>query len=132
MRSRPNIPRTAASIPSATKPSPSIAQLAEDQSLILSDAKVNELFHGLDFVRVDDRAGAGNSLMNEVWRMFLVAMMAAMIVEAALCLPKLRRATPALSTTAELNECLQRNIETKPRITQVNTDHKKLHRFQAT
>ncbi len=43
-----------------------------------------ELFHGLDFARVDDRAGNLASLIQEVWRLFLVAMMTAMVVEAAL------------------------------------------------
>jgi Aerotolerance regulator N-terminal len=58
---------------------------------VLSDAKVEELFRGLDFARVDDRAGSLSSLIQEIWRMFLVAMMAAMVGEAALCLPKLAR-----------------------------------------
>ena len=43
---------------------------------------------GLDFARVDDRAGSVGSLIQEIWRLFLVAMMVAMVVEAGLCLPK--------------------------------------------
>ena len=48
-------------------------------------ARVAELFRGLDFARVDDRAGSLSSLIQEIWRMFLVAMMVAMVAEAALC-----------------------------------------------
>jgi hypothetical protein len=63
---------------------------AEDQAPVLSDARVTELFRGLDFVRVDQAAGGIESLAHEVWRMFLVTMMVAMAVEAGLCLPKRR------------------------------------------
>ncbi len=73
---------------------------AEDQSTVLSDAQVTELFHGLDFARVDQAAGGVGSLAHEIWRMFLVTMMVAMAVEAGLCLPKIRSASPAHPTTA--------------------------------
>jgi len=55
---------------------------------VLADRRVAQLFRGLDFARVDDRAGSAGSLIQEVWRLFLVSMMGAMLVEAALCLPK--------------------------------------------
>ena len=58
---------------------------------VLADRRVAELFHGLDFARVDDRAGNVGSLIQEIWRLFLVAMMVALVVEAGLCLPKLAR-----------------------------------------
>ncbi len=54
---------------------------------VLADARVSDLFKGLDFVRVDDRAGSLASLINEIWRVFLLAMLVAMLGEAALCLP---------------------------------------------
>jgi Aerotolerance regulator N-terminal len=63
----------------------------EAQAPVLGDAQVAGLFRGLDFDRVDDRAGNVSSLIQEIWRMFLIAMMGAMIAEAALCLPKLAR-----------------------------------------
>jgi hypothetical protein len=63
----------------------------EAQAPVLADAHVAGLFRGLDFDRVDDRAGSLSSLIQEIWRMFLIAMMGAMIAEAALCLPKLAR-----------------------------------------
>ena len=61
---------------------------SEDDAAILTDARVAGLFDGLDFVRMDDRAGDAGSLIQEVWRFFLVAMIAVMVIEAALCLPK--------------------------------------------
>ncbi len=67
---------------------------AEEQRAVLADARVPELFHGLDFARVDDRAGNLASLIQEVWRLFLVAMMTAMVVEALLCMPRPARPRP--------------------------------------
>lgn len=64
--------------------------VAEDQAGTLPDERLADLFQGLDFVRVDDRAGNIDSLIQEIWRLFLATMMVCMVVEAALCLPKLR------------------------------------------
>jgi hypothetical protein len=63
---------------------------AEDQAPVLTDDRVAELFKGLDFSRVDDRAGRLVGLIQEIWRPFLVVMMISMLVEAALCLPRRR------------------------------------------
>jgi hypothetical protein len=65
--------------------------LAEDSARVLTDARVAELFRGLNFVRVDDQAGNVNSLVQEIWRLFLITMLVALVLEAALCLPKLAR-----------------------------------------
>ncbi|TXT23433.1 MAG: hypothetical protein FD138_3252 [Planctomycetota bacterium] len=73
---------------------------AEDQAAVLPDARVSELFQGLDFARVDDKAGNLAGLIQEIWRLFLVAMMIALIVEAALCLPRLNPQLPSVSTTS--------------------------------
>jgi hypothetical protein len=70
---------------------------SEDQAPVLADEQVAGLFRGLDFARVDDQAGNINSLIQEVWRLFLATMMIAMVVEAMLCLPKLRRAGGAVA-----------------------------------
>ena len=64
---------------------------AEDETRILADARVTELFRGLDFVRVNDQAGSLSSLIQEIWRAFMTLMLIALILEAALCLPKLAR-----------------------------------------
>jgi hypothetical protein len=60
----------------------------EDHAPILSDAQVAGLFRGLDFDRVDDRAGNMASLTREVWRLFLGAMLVALVAEAGLCIPR--------------------------------------------
>lgn len=61
----------------------------EDQTRLVGEARVADLFHGLDFVRVDEQAGSLSSLIREIWRLFLFAMIGALIVEAGLCLPKI-------------------------------------------
>jgi hypothetical protein len=68
---------------------------AEDGAKVLIDSRVKELFRGLNFVRVDDQAGSLSALIQEIWRLFLVAMLIALIVEAALCLPKVARVAGA-------------------------------------
>lgn len=62
--------------------------VAEDQSRVLDDEKIEGLFNGLSFNRVDDQAGTFEGLIQEVWRMFLIAMLIALIVEAVLCMPR--------------------------------------------
>lgn len=64
---------------------------AESPARALADRQVTGLFRGLDFTRVDDRAGGAGSLIQEIWRLFLAALMVAMVAEAALCLPKRTR-----------------------------------------
>jgi hypothetical protein len=63
---------------------------SEDQAPILSDKRVAELFKGLDFARVNARAGSLVGLIQEVWRWFLVIMLISMLVEAGLSLPHRR------------------------------------------
>lgn len=66
---------------------------AEERAGVLSDSRLEELFRGLDFHRVDDRAGSVRSLAQEIWRLSLAGMLTAMVLEAALCLPKRRPET---------------------------------------
>jgi hypothetical protein len=68
---------------------------AEDSAAVLTDARVSDLFRGLDFARVDDRAGSIGSLIQEIWRLFLTSMIVAMVVEAGLCLPRQARRSGA-------------------------------------
>jgi hypothetical protein len=70
---------------------------AEEAAAVLADRRVDELFRGLDFARVDDRAGSLSSLIQEIWRLFLTAMLVAMVIEAGLCLPKRVRPSGAAS-----------------------------------
>ena len=62
------------------------------------------LFKGLDYARVDDQAGSIGSLIQEIWRLFLVAMMVAMVAERRVCLPKLTR--PAGAASANVSRSL--------------------------
>jgi hypothetical protein len=65
---------------------------AEDRSVVLADEQVAGLFANLEFDRVDAQAGSGSRLLNEIWRLFLMLMMAALFVEACLCIPRLTAA----------------------------------------
>ena len=56
--------------------------------IVVADGRVSGLFKGLDFARVDDQAGSLNALIQEIWRLFLVTMLIALVLEAVLCLPK--------------------------------------------
>jgi hypothetical protein len=60
----------------------------EDRPAIVPAERVAELFHPLPFDRVDDQAGQGRSLISEIWRLFLMSMLAMLLAEAALCLPR--------------------------------------------
>lgn len=64
---------------------------SEDAIALVADGRVNGLFRGLDFTRVDDQAGSLNALIQEIWRVFLVMMLISLVLEAALCLPKVAR-----------------------------------------
>ena len=70
-----------------------------------ADDRVASLFKGLDFSRVDDRAGSLAGLIQEIWRLFLLAMMVALLVEAGLCLP--RRTQPAKGHAAGVRGSIQ-------------------------
>ncbi|WP_437227461.1 BatA domain-containing protein [Planctomicrobium sp. SH661] len=68
---------------------------AEDGLKIVSGEQVVELFKGLDFNRIDEQIGRGNPLLAEVWRFFLMVMMASLLLEAFLCIPRSGTATSA-------------------------------------
>ena len=66
---------------------------AEDRSAALSESQIDQLFAGLILERVDQRSDSAKSLVDEVWRAFLIIMLVAMIGEACLCLPRKFTAT---------------------------------------
>ncbi len=68
---------------------------AEDQRGRLDDSRIDSLFAGLPFARVDDQAGSLSGIVREVWRIFLIAMIIALVLEALLCLPRVRIAQQA-------------------------------------
>jgi hypothetical protein len=61
---------------------------AEDLARPVADATIDDLFRGLSFTRTDGRAGRPTSLVQEIWRSFLFAMLCALLAEGLLCLPR--------------------------------------------
>ncbi len=61
---------------------------AEDSDVVVAEDRVTTLFRDLEFSRVDDQIGNDRSLIQEVWRLFLVMMLIALLIEAVLCLPR--------------------------------------------
>ena len=72
----------------------------EDDATVVSAERVRELFAGLEFDRVDDSVGSGSTLVQEIWRLFLILVLAALVLEAILCIPK--PITSVLSLDKEL------------------------------
>ena len=70
----------------------------EDVETIVPEERVELLFANLDFDRVNQIAGNSSSLIQEVWRLFLILVLVAMILEALLCIPKRVLANPAGSS----------------------------------
>lgn len=70
---------------------------AEDHARVLDDSQLETLFEGLDMRRIEDQAGSLQSLIQEVWRLFLISMLVALIVEAGLSLPK-PRTSPGITS----------------------------------
>lgn len=71
--------------------------MEEDQRDIVDDKQLARMFAGLDFSRVDDQAGSLAGIVSEIWRFFLIAMIVALLVEAALCMPRKTPLTAAPS-----------------------------------
>ncbi len=70
---------------------------------------LNELFAGLDFRVLTDSLEAERSLTSEIWRTFLLAMAAALVAEALLCMPPQREIIRS-------PERASRNREPQPRM----------------
>jgi hypothetical protein len=70
---------------------------AEDHAAVLDAKQVDALFEGLDFDRVEDSAGNIVSLTREIWRLFLIGTIGALVLEAGLCLPKPPKTAGALA-----------------------------------
>lgn len=67
---------------------------SEDDTRILDSGALEGLLAGVDFRRIDEQVGSGNSLAAEVWRAFLLAMALALFAEALLSLPPRHHADP--------------------------------------
>jgi hypothetical protein len=70
---------------------------SEDSSQTLSSETLDQLFAGLQYHRVDDTVDNKTELANEIWRTFLIAMAVALILEAFLCLPKVKPAVERMA-----------------------------------
>jgi hypothetical protein len=65
---------------------------AEDAAGIASAERIDGLFRGLSFNRITGTAGRTDSLVQEIWRAFLIAMLLALVAEGLLSLPRRRTA----------------------------------------
>lgn len=72
--------------------------LSEDSDQTLNEATIDSLFYGLDFTCLNDSAASTDSLASEVWRMFLVVMILALLAEALLSLPERQTRTHVSDT----------------------------------
>ena len=61
--------------------------LTEDAVEALSDGTLEQVLNGLNYTRIDDKAGSSMALASEIWRTFLILMIVALIAEALLCVP---------------------------------------------
>jgi predicted nucleic acid-binding protein len=61
---------------------------AEDAGRIAADDRIDGLFRDLTYSRLAGTAGSTDSLVQEIWRAFLIAMVLALAVEGLLCMPK--------------------------------------------
>ena len=62
--------------------------LEEDNAPVISNETLEQVLAGLEYTRVDDKVGGAMQLASEVWRTFLMLMIAALIAEALLCVPE--------------------------------------------
>ena len=60
----------------------------ENHADILSNEQIGGLFAGLDFSLVQNEVGTKSSLVQEIWRAFLVTMIFCLLAEALLCMPR--------------------------------------------
>ena len=64
--------------------------LVEDTSSVAARDRIDGLFRGLSLTRLEGTAGRGDSLVQEIWRAFLIAMLLALVGEGLLSLPRRR------------------------------------------
>ncbi|MDF1751312.1 MAG: BatA domain-containing protein [Verrucomicrobiales bacterium] len=68
----------------------------EDDFRTINEEAIEDLFGGLDYRVIQDSVNNRSSLASEIWRIFLVLMALALIIEAALCLPPRNDEEPAV------------------------------------
>lgn len=72
--------------------------VGEDAETIVPADRIETLFSNLDFDRVNQTASDDDSLIQEIWRLFLIVVLLALIAEAVLCIPKRIAANDPLSS----------------------------------
>ncbi len=70
---------------------------SEDSAKGLSEEKVSDLFRGLSLQQLTGEMEPGSSVVQEIWRVFLIWMMLALVAEAVLSFPKVDRGRRAES-----------------------------------
>lgn len=61
--------------------------LVEDESQVVSEESLASTLNGINYTSINDEAGSAMALASEVWRSFLIIMIAALLLEGILCLP---------------------------------------------
>ena len=73
----------------------------EDSATVVPVETVDALFDGVSYRRIDVDVGDTSALASELWRVFLIAMVVALLGEAALSLPSRKtKSTPLINLTA--------------------------------
>ncbi len=62
--------------------------VSEDRTATVENTELERLLNGLDYTIIDDAAGSSMQLASEVWRIFLIIMICALLLEAVLCIPE--------------------------------------------
>ena len=70
--------------------------------IVVADDRIDGLFRGLSFQRITGTAGDTDSLVQEIWRAFLIAMLLALVAEGLLSLPRAAAADRAAKTARPL------------------------------
>jgi hypothetical protein len=78
--------------------------LSEDSVATIDDDVVKSLFDGLEFTRLNDSVVSSASLASEIWRLFLICMIVALIAESLLSLPRREKNTSQSDLTVGFAE----------------------------
>ncbi len=72
--------------------------VSEDRIATVETTELERLLSGLDYTIIDDAAGSSMQLASEVWRIFLIIMICALLLEAVLCIPEKQAETKMTAT----------------------------------
>ncbi len=72
--------------------------VSEDRIATVDKDELQRLLSGLDYTIIDDAAGSTMQLASEVWRIFLIIMICALLLEAVLCIPEKQAETKMTAT----------------------------------